>query len=572
MGIPVPLECLQEILQFLQDDLKSLYATLFVDKLWCINVIPILYKNPFVLLNQALFTTRNFNDAFEIHGEKILLLLDIYLSHLTLQQRLEWEEKGIMLTKNVEPLLFDYLSYLRILPIPEVRHAILLWCNKNYNIRNHRNFIEIELNKLFFTKCKNINTIMLDESSQLPELENLLPNFHNLNFICSKLFDTSILEKIIPYCDKIKVLSILRFGNKTTMNDKFIIPKIINKSKSLEKFYWESIKNYDESFITKSLENHINTLTHIEIYNNFTFHIINLISKCFYLKKLRLSKNFLNNFPQFINDDSNDDNKFIDITPFINPNCYFPYLQELFFGFIPKISHHFDILLRNTNNSLKILGTNWLNSINFLDLYCENLNFLYLKLSFKDFIKFFNLKKLPNSLTKLIFISSSSNLNNDNDININDFLFHLGNILPINIKFIHLGMFYKFFSIDYLSKFFLNCHDILSFLPLELILPFNIYINNNHHDDDYYLNLNLLIKSFFKQNVLSKNTWILFLYFYLKDCRKCSSCNGRLLDEENPIEPFKEIIIIKHCSCYKHHIEPFILRELQDGEDEENVV
>ncbi|EXX76739.1 hypothetical protein RirG_030340 [Rhizophagus irregularis DAOM 197198w] len=119
MGIPVPLECLQEILQFLQDDLKSLYATLFVDKLWCINVIPILYKNPFVLLNQALFTTRNFNDAFEIHGEKILLLLDIYLSHLTLQQRLEWEEKGIMLTKNVEPLLFDYLSYLRILPIPE---------------------------------------------------------------------------------------------------------------------------------------------------------------------------------------------------------------------------------------------------------------------------------------------------------------------------------------------------------------------------------------------------------------------------------------------------------------------
>ncbi|GET62566.1 hypothetical protein GLOIN_2v1839629 [Rhizophagus irregularis DAOM 181602=DAOM 197198] len=60
--------------------------------------------------------------------------------------------------------------------------------------------------------------------------------------------------------------------------------------------------------------------------------------------------------------------------------------------------------------------------------------------------------------------------------------------------------------------------------------------------------------------------------FYWENCRKCSSCNGRLLDEENPIEPFKEIIIIKHCSCYKHHIEPFILRELQDGEDEENVV
>ncbi|RIA86974.1 hypothetical protein C1645_828449 [Glomus cerebriforme] len=565
MGLPVPIECLQEIFEHLQNDLKSLYTILFVNKLWCINAIPILYRNPFILLNETLFTTHNHKDAFEIYGDKILLLLENYLKYLTQEQKLEWEEKGIKLPEIIEPSLFDYLSFLRILPLPELQHSILLWSNKIIEVRNNRKFIELEMNKLFLTKCKNINTLMIDESSELPELvNNSLPNFYNLNFICSKLLEISKLEKIIPHCDKIKVLSILRFGKRTSIENRFTIPKLINKPKALEKFYWESVKDYDELSISKSLEKHINSLTHIEIYTYFSCHIISIISKCKNLKTLRFAKSFLNNIPQFINDDDVGFDKFIDITPFTYPKITFPNLQELFFGGIPTNFYHFEILLKNTNHSLKKLGLGWSNSIDSLNLYCENLNFLNLKLSFHDFDKFFQVSELPKFLTKLVFNSKDSpDLYQRADRNINEFLIHLSNILPKKIKFIHLGLFYKNYSIDSLKTFLLNCQTNLEF-PLELILPFDtcsIIEERNH-----------IVQNFTKLKVLTENSWILFLYFCLNDCKNCSTCHGGLLnnEEDNPIEPFKEIILIKHCSCWKNHIECLVSNLYQDQDSEVN--
>lgn len=57
-------------------------------------------------------------------GRQLHFALNIYVSYLSKEQKLEWESKGIKLAERKLPLLFDYLSYLRILPIPEIQHSI----------------------------------------------------------------------------------------------------------------------------------------------------------------------------------------------------------------------------------------------------------------------------------------------------------------------------------------------------------------------------------------------------------------------------------------------------------------
>src|SRR3954451_9693819 len=49
MIVSIPAECLQEIFEHLQDDEFSLHSILLVNRFWCKNVLPILWRQPFYL-------------------------------------------------------------------------------------------------------------------------------------------------------------------------------------------------------------------------------------------------------------------------------------------------------------------------------------------------------------------------------------------------------------------------------------------------------------------------------------------------------------------------------------------
>src|SRR6266496_5660564 len=78
------------IFEELQDDSKSLFSCLMVNKLWCETVIPILWRNPWRY-------TINYDSKISLY-----YIITFYLS----------DDAKVFLTKQPsQSILFDYLSF-----------------------------------------------------------------------------------------------------------------------------------------------------------------------------------------------------------------------------------------------------------------------------------------------------------------------------------------------------------------------------------------------------------------------------------------------------------------------------
>src|SRR4051794_7651010 len=85
------------ILKEFQNDRKSLYSCLMVNRAWCKTTIPILWINP-----------------HPTDSAKITMLFNIILSHLSEESREILKNKEIfLLTEINQRPLFDYISFWR---------------------------------------------------------------------------------------------------------------------------------------------------------------------------------------------------------------------------------------------------------------------------------------------------------------------------------------------------------------------------------------------------------------------------------------------------------------------------
>src|SRR5688572_20463189 len=86
------------IFEKLQDDSKSLFSCLMVNRIWCETAIPVLWKNPWCY--------------HDIHYRNKISLFTIFISHLPNDAKEFLTNKGIqLLPLSYQPLLFDYLSF-----------------------------------------------------------------------------------------------------------------------------------------------------------------------------------------------------------------------------------------------------------------------------------------------------------------------------------------------------------------------------------------------------------------------------------------------------------------------------
>src|ERR1700723_174108 len=86
------------ILKEFQDDLKTLYSCLLVNKTWCKIIIPILWKDPWKFLKW-----RNVNKEF---------LLNAIILQLSDESRNNLKSLGIYFLENsYQKPLFDYISF-----------------------------------------------------------------------------------------------------------------------------------------------------------------------------------------------------------------------------------------------------------------------------------------------------------------------------------------------------------------------------------------------------------------------------------------------------------------------------
>src|ERR1044072_6147569 len=105
----------------LQDDLKSLFSCLLVNRLWCETVIPILWRNPW---------------CYDMNDQKKSSLYHIIILSLPNHSKEFLISQGIQLfpTSTLSEFLsFDYLSFCKSLDIKVIKNIISLSSSSTYS-------------------------------------------------------------------------------------------------------------------------------------------------------------------------------------------------------------------------------------------------------------------------------------------------------------------------------------------------------------------------------------------------------------------------------------------------------
>ncbi|GBB98894.1 hypothetical protein RclHR1_33550002 [Rhizophagus clarus] len=255
------------IFEQLQDDTKTLYSCLRVNKTWCEVIVPILWKNPWKSLKK----------------KNEILLLNVIISHLSNVSRNKIGEHEILSNFYQKPS-FNYISYCKHLNLDEIQRII----NENINKKS----ILLEILNLFINEntrfthlymCKNfVHQIHLNHGAELC--------FSEIEFLsCSTGINDSVLTKLIESCNSIKELKLII----ELENNNHGIIKLIEAQRKL--FNIDIIRHtYANESFCKILENslikHASTIQNCKITSQ---PLTNFLSSFVNLKELDLGSTTL---------------------------------------------------------------------------------------------------------------------------------------------------------------------------------------------------------------------------------------------------------------------------------------
>ncbi|CAG8476855.1 1655_t:CDS:2 [Diversispora eburnea] len=250
-----PSECIRNIILYLEDDRKSLYSCLRVNRFWCRNSVPILWKRPF----EKRITKK---------GGKII---QTYLSSLNDQEKTILIENEINISTLNRPL-FDYAVFLENLKYRYYIGAVIYWyclefpelstfnsVNPGlskltkfiYHVRFHfdSNFLTqtiqfIDTFSNFCTSLKYLEVMLITfpgECIVAEAISNIIrvqTHLEEIRILCSGNFDGVTLE-VLSTCEKLEnlkripsevVCSMIHKGGNTLQYLWlcFITPEIVN--------------------------------------------------------------------------------------------------------------------------------------------------------------------------------------------------------------------------------------------------------------------------------------------------------------------------------------------------------
>src|SRR6266516_7129173 len=123
------------IFEELQDDSKSLFSCLMVNRLWCETVIPILWRNPW---------------HYDINYSNKSYLFTIIAFYLSDDIKELLTRLGIqLLSVSHKSLLFDYLSFCKSINVNTMNIIISIGSSLAYN----QFILQQEFYNLFMKKC-----------------------------------------------------------------------------------------------------------------------------------------------------------------------------------------------------------------------------------------------------------------------------------------------------------------------------------------------------------------------------------------------------------------------------------
>ncbi|CAG8588039.1 31146_t:CDS:1, partial [Racocetra persica] len=223
MTLRLPEDILKEIFENFEDETGSLFSSLLVNRLWCLNVIPILWKNP--LKNQFKKASENLLTC----QHRCTLLLRTLLSCLSDESRGLLSENRLELPFQIsQRALFDYPMHCKNLRTSDV--SMLVWSAvERKQISDQRGkflffVLEQELYKLFFSRSSAIQQFTLCSMLHSIQLfSGATSSLANLSVLrCSTESHESFFFGLAQICERIKVI-IVDFCDKDNDGLNFLI-------------------------------------------------------------------------------------------------------------------------------------------------------------------------------------------------------------------------------------------------------------------------------------------------------------------------------------------------------------
>ncbi|CAG8540493.1 11105_t:CDS:1 [Funneliformis mosseae] len=288
-------DCLTNILSYFDSDPHSLHSFLLVNRYWCINTVPILWRRTFYLTAHGSFSSKS-----------RCRLISTYLSCLTLNKpnspnldssiTITSHASSSDMTRNKQnhfsfaqqkSLTFDYVSFLRGFDYFQVYYAIGNWyANQSSEKKQSIDFIKIfgmdddecrkfmitkELIKCILNKSPIIDYLALDSETTIPSEFTSIGKFPGATiclsyirtFICrgsSKKLDLYIvLSKI---CRNVENMTIFGIGEDDSNAEG--LSNLIRKQHHLRKFVLWDGTNEQMSKVIKALSDNREKMKYLE--------------------------------------------------------------------------------------------------------------------------------------------------------------------------------------------------------------------------------------------------------------------------------------------------------------------
>jgi hypothetical protein len=241
------------IIEELQDDSKSLFSCLMVNRLWCETVVPVLWRNPWSYNG---INYRNKNYLFIILA---CYLIDDIKKFIT-------EQEIYLNLIVVKSHLFDYLSFCRSINVNTLNSIFSIGSSLAYN----QFFMQQEFYSLFMSKCPELKYFdMRSIQHQIfyfPEAKVRLESLCELK--CDTYINSSYFYGLSRFCQCIQKLVIFNMEDSKPNHG---IVKLIEVQKNLKHFEWKDNFYDDDNFadpyeeILLALEKKAESLNYLSI-------------------------------------------------------------------------------------------------------------------------------------------------------------------------------------------------------------------------------------------------------------------------------------------------------------------
>src|SRR5581483_9370093 len=190
---PLPADCLNEIFEYLEDEVIALHSCLLVNRLWCEIAVRILWRD---IWN---YSTRNFRTLIACLPEK--------------SKKILYDNRIIVPAPTLNPPMFNYASFCKVLSVNRVNYMIkqLLRTQQYHDIH----IVERELYKLFMRQIPSLKGLIFDYDewkildmnlAAFPGAKDCLKNLTELNY--RTYIPLKFLHHLSKICHHIKSLTI----------------------------------------------------------------------------------------------------------------------------------------------------------------------------------------------------------------------------------------------------------------------------------------------------------------------------------------------------------------------------